>query len=203
MSSAKTTSVPDGDVPQLNTLRHLLTYPAVQDSVRVFKSNPLGRMSIQLSNSAYNMTAPMLSMLNKPYGYVEPYVKRVDELGDQTLSKVEEKFPVVKKPSPELLNEAKQVVYGPVKHVTEVYNGKYQQTSGGYAVASGKAAVMTAAVITGEGLVYAARSLLKWTESLHLGETIKAKVDNLEAAVARQEQNAESQNGRQPKSASS
>jgi hypothetical protein len=163
--------------------QHLLTYPAVQDSVRAFRENALGRLSIQLSNSAYQMVVrPVASLLNKPYGLVAPYVQRADQLGDQTLSTLEKKFPVVKKPSPELLSDARQAVYAPVRHVSEVYNGTYQQAPGGY-TASGMAAVKTAAVLTGEGVVFTLRSLVKLGESLKIGESHNARADSIEAAI--------------------
>jgi hypothetical protein len=67
MAESKTTTVPNGDSPQSTTLRHLLTLPAVQDGVRAFNANPLGKMSVQLTNSAYQMVgAPVLSLFNKP-----------------------------------------------------------------------------------------------------------------------------------------
>ncbi|KAK4243200.1 hypothetical protein C7999DRAFT_36476 [Corynascus novoguineensis] len=56
-------------------------------------------------------------------------LQRVDELGDQTLSKVKEKLPTVKKPSPELLNKGKDAAYAPVRHMTKVCNGMYQRTT--------------------------------------------------------------------------
>ncbi|KAK4102000.1 hypothetical protein N658DRAFT_495933 [Parathielavia hyrcaniae] len=186
MTEAKTTTVLNGESPQSTTLRHLLTLPAVQDGVRVFKANPLGNMSIQLGYSAYNMVgAPMVSLFNKPLSYVTPYVQRVDQYGDQTLSRVEEKYPMVKKPSPELLSDAKQAVYAPVRHVTEVYNGTLQRTGGMYVVASGKAAAKTVVVVSVEGAVFALREAMNLTDSLQIRDSLKKVVSQLEAVVNR------------------
>ncbi|KAK3898719.1 hypothetical protein C8A05DRAFT_47042 [Staphylotrichum tortipilum] len=184
MAETKTTTVLNGDSPHSTTLRHLLTLPAIQDGVRAFQANPLGKMSIQLSASAYNLVAaaPMLSLITKPYAYVSPYVQRVDEFGDQALSKVEAKYPVVKKPSPELLKEAREAVYAPVRHVTDVYNGAYQSTGVG-AVATGKAAAKTVVVVGVEGAIFALREALRFTESLQINKSLKAAVDQLEAAL--------------------
>ncbi|KAK4122786.1 hypothetical protein N657DRAFT_480253 [Parathielavia appendiculata] len=186
MTEAKTTTVLNGDSPRSTTLRHLLTLPAVQDGVRVFKTNPVGRMSIQLGYTAYNMVAaPMMSLLNKPLSYVTPYVQRVDEFGDQTLSKVEEKYPVVKKPSPELINEAKKVAYAPMRHVTEVYNGSLQRTPGGYVVASGKAAAKTVMYVSAESAVFALREAMDLTDSLQIKNPLEKVVNRLEAFMNR------------------
>jgi hypothetical protein len=147
-------------------------------------------MSIQLSNSAYQLVgAPMLSLFTKPLAYVTPYAQRVDELGDQTLSKMVERYPAVKKPSPELLQDARQAVYAPVRHVTEVYNGAYQRTAGAnHAVASGRAAVTTAAVVSVEGAVFALREALKLGESFRFTESLRTALDHLEQAALNRRQ---------------
>ena len=161
-----------------------MTLPAVQDGVRAFQAHPLGKMSVQLSNSAYQIVgAPVLSLLYKPLSYVAPYVQRVDELGDQTLSRVEEKYPVVKKSSPELFEEAKQVVYAPVQHVTSVYNRAYQLKEGGSAVATGKAAAKTAVFVWFEGACFVLRETIKFTDKLTDNEAWNDRLDKLSAAV--------------------
>ncbi|KAL2196016.1 hypothetical protein P885DRAFT_70146 [Corynascus similis CBS 632.67] len=187
MAESKASPVTNGDSPHSDTLRHLLTLPAVQDGVRAFSTNPLGRISIQLTNSAYHMVgAPVLSLFGKPLSYVTPYAQRVDEFGVQTLSKVEEKYPIVKKPSPELLKGAREAAYAPVRHVTEVYNGAYQKTSGNHTIASGKAAAKTAVVVSVEGAIFALREALKFGQSFQVAESIKAAIDQLEEALRRQ-----------------
>lgn len=176
-----------------------MTLPAVQDGVRAFSANPLGRMSIQLSNSAYNMVgAPVLSLLHKPLAYVTPYAQRVDEFGDQTLSRVEARYPAVKKPSPELFKEARDAVYAPVRHVADVYHGAYEQASPSPAastgagrgvsatLASGRAAAKTVVLVSAEGAIYAAREALRWGESFQITQSLKAVVDRVEETVKRQ-----------------
>ncbi|KAL2024119.1 hypothetical protein VTK56DRAFT_9899 [Thermocarpiscus australiensis] len=157
---SNTNTMVNGDVPHSVTLRHLLSYPAVQDGVRKFKTNPVGKMSIQLSNTAYQMiAAPLLPLLSLPYQYVSPYIMRADQLADRMLSMVEQRFPAVKKPAPELLNEAKKAAYMPVQmgqsgaqYVADVYHAKCQKTSGEDAVAHGKAAVKTAVELAAQAL---------------------------------------------------
>ena len=132
--------------------QHLLTYPTVQEGVRMFQATSVGKMSLQLTNAAYEAGAPLLSYFDKPYKYVSPYVERVDQFGNETLSRVEERFPAVKKPYPELLDEAKSSVYAPAAHIGKVYDVMCQRTPGENTVAHGKAAFKTVAVVTAQGL---------------------------------------------------
>ncbi|GAB1313517.1 hypothetical protein MFIFM68171_03727 [Madurella fahalii] len=153
---AKGTSVVNGESPSSATLRHLLAYPAIQDGVRKFKEIPVLEKSVQLSATAYNKLAvPFLSLFSKPYGFVSPYIERVDQLGDRTLSKVDERFPAVKKPSDELsaelIAEAKKAAYLPVQmsrsgadYVSKTYHEEYTRIAGASPVAHSKAAVLTA-----------------------------------------------------------
>jgi hypothetical protein len=187
MAESNTVPVPNGDLPRSTTLRHLLTLPAVQDGVRAFSANPLGKMSIRLTNSVYELVgAPMLNLLNKPLAYVIPYAQRADEFGVETLYKVEEKYPVVKKPSSELLNDAKEAASGPARHVAEVYNGAYKKTGGSPTIASAKAAVETAAIVTLEGSVFAIRETLKLGQSFQITGSLNRAVDRLEEILKRQ-----------------
>ena len=156
----------------------------MQDGVRAFKANPLGNMSVQLTNSAYQIVgAPVLALLYKPLSYVTPYAQRADEYGDETLSRVEEKYPVVKQPAPELYREAKRAAYAPVQHVTDVYSRVYQRTPGGHVVATGKAAAKTAIVVGFESAIFALREAIKLTESFQINDSLRSAVDSLEAAV--------------------
>lgn len=138
---------------------------------------------MQLSSRAYEMVAaPVLSLLDKPYQYVSPYVERMDALGDQALSKVEQRFPVVKKSSPELLDEAKKVVYGPVKQVGDIYQSAYERTPGAHPIASGKAALKTAMVMTVKGLSFALQGLIK------VNESVGASINAVDAVITAQQE---------------
>jgi hypothetical protein len=140
-----------------------MKYPVINDSVETFKSNGLGQRSIQFSDSAYKTFAqPVLPYLSKPYGYVSPYVKRVDELGDKTLSQVDQRFPVVNKPTNELYADAKSIVLFPLHkslegrdHVYSTYQNEYKKIGGdgGAIVSHGKALVSTAIVVTTEAYI--------------------------------------------------
>jgi hypothetical protein len=143
--------------------QHLLDYPVIHDGVETFKGNPYGQKSLQLSDSAYKtFAAPVIPYLQKPYQYVSPYVKKADDLGDKALSKVDERIPVVKKPTGELYSEATDLVLFPYHkgiagkdHLLSVYSSEYKKAGGENGhnlVVYGKAAVGTAIVVTAEAL---------------------------------------------------
>jgi hypothetical protein len=200
-TEAKGTSVVNGESPSSATLRHLLTYPAVQDGVRKFNSIPGLEKSVQLSHSAYHRLAgPFIPLLAKPYGYVSPYIERADKLGDQTLSKVEEKFPAVKKPSnelsAELVAEAKKAAYLPVRvsrsgveYVFKTYHDEYNRVSGVSPVAHSKAAVLTAVKTAMTMLELSRQALMSAREFLEqqskeVKKEAKAKKDKKAPAAA-------------------
>jgi len=150
----------NGDVPHSAFLEHLLGYPVIHDGVSTFKSNPYGKKSLELGDSAYQTFAkPVLPYLSKPYGYVSPYVQRADHLGDQTLSSLDGRFPAVKKPTGELYADAKGLVLYPLRvgqsgrdHVLDVYQAEVKKVGGETIITYGKAAVTTALVLTSETL---------------------------------------------------
>lgn len=148
----------NGEVPHSAFIDHLLNYPAINDGVKTFKSNPYGQKSLELSDSAYRTFAkPFVPYLEKPYQYVSPYVKKADDLGDKTLSKVEEKFPVVKKQTGEIYEDGRNLVLLPYRtanaakdHVFETYNGEVKKVGGDNLLSYGKALITTSLVVTGE-----------------------------------------------------
>lgn len=124
-----------------------------------FKENQYGQKSIQLGDQAYKTLAkPVVPYLARPYEYVSPYVKKADSIGDQTLGKIEERFPAVKKPTGELYTDAKTLVLLPYRkgmegkdHIIKTYSDEY--TKGGAdagLLTYGKALISTAFIISGE-----------------------------------------------------
>ncbi|KAF2711546.1 CAP20-like protein [Pleomassaria siparia CBS 279.74] len=104
-------SVPatNGDTPHSKVLSHLQTYPVVHDSVEFYKSHPYGAKSLSLFQKTYaRFVSPLHPYLQTPYSYLSPYLSRADELGDNGLSKVETKFPIVKEDT----NKLKETVAG-------------------------------------------------------------------------------------------
>ncbi|RYP91203.1 hypothetical protein DL770_002680 [Monosporascus sp. CRB-9-2] len=151
----------NGDVhPSSATLSHMTRYPVVSDSLSYIKRNPYGQKSIELGDSAYQALAkPVSSYLSKPYQYVSPYVKKADTIGDQVLSKVDERLPALKKPTGELWTEGKNLVFFPLRkgfetrdHVLRIYNSEYKNVGADGVVAYGKAMLSTGLIVSHEAL---------------------------------------------------
>ncbi|KAI0843580.1 hypothetical protein F5Y06DRAFT_291494 [Hypoxylon sp. FL0890] len=153
----------NGEVhPSSATLSHITGYPVVSDSIAYIKGNPYGQKSIELGDSAYKTFAkPVLPYIAKPYQYISPYVKKADAVGDNTLTKIDERLPVLKKPTNELWTDGKNLVFFPVRkgletkdHVLDVYGSEYKKVGGDGLVTSGKALVSTGLVVTSEALAW-------------------------------------------------
>lgn len=154
----------NGDVPRSapnsDFLQHLLQYPVIHDGVTTFKENQYGQKSIQLGDSAYQTFAkPILPYFQRPYEYVSPYVKKADSLGDQTLARIDERFPVIKKPTGELYVDAKNVVLFPYRkglegkdHVVKTYSDEVTKRNDAGLITYPRAALYTALIITSEAV---------------------------------------------------
>lgn len=140
--------------------QHILNYPVVNDSVATFKSTPLGQRSLELGDSAYRTFAvPVLPYFSWPLQLITPYAKKADDLGDKTLSRVDEKFPIVKKPTDELISDARSMASLPLRvgqtgkeHVLSTYGAELDKTGGNGFLGRGKAAVTTALILASESL---------------------------------------------------
>ncbi|KAI0154298.1 hypothetical protein GGR57DRAFT_110668 [Xylariaceae sp. FL1272] len=149
----------NGEVhPASATLSHITGYPVINDSISYFKKNPYGQKSIALGDSAYQTLAKqVLPYLNKPYQYVSPYVKKADAMGDDTLSKIDQRLPVLKKPTDELFTDGRNIVFFPVRkgletkdHFFDVYHAELKKVGGDGVVTAGKALLFTGLVVTAE-----------------------------------------------------
>lgn len=177
----------NGDVPSAAEssafIKHLLDYPLISDSVHTFQANEYGAKSIQLGDSAYKkFAAPVLPYFAKPYGYVSPYVQRADSFGDATLGKIDERFPVVKKPTGDLYADTRGLILLPYTkglegkdHVFEVYSSELKKIEPQGLVAQGKAAVTTVLVVSNETLSWLSSFLSAKKEQA--GQTISEKVN--------------------------
>merc|ERR1711939_134870 len=121
----------NGEAPSSAFLSHLISYPVISDSISTFKS--------------------------LPYQYVSPYITKADSLGDSTLSTIDSKFPVVKKPTGELIDNGKAIVFFPLKkgiegkeYVVGVYGSECKKVGGEGIVTWGKAAIATGLVVGGD-----------------------------------------------------
>jgi len=159
----------NGDSPSSAFLSHLTSFPVVSDSISTFKSNPYGAKSVSLSQQTYNKLArPFLPYLHTPYTYISPYVHRADTLGDSTLSTIESHFPVVKKPTGELVADTKSIIGFPVTkglegkdYVLKTWSGEVKKTGNEGLVGYGKAAVSTGIIVGSDTLGWLSSFLSK------------------------------------------
>lgn len=136
------------------------TYPSVHDSITTFKQNPLGQKTLSLADQGYNTFAkPVLPYFAKPYQYVSPYVAKADSIGDSILSKVDAKFPVVKKPTGELYDNATGIAFFPLRkglegkdYIFKTYNTECKKVGGDGLLKIGKAAVTTTLIVGSDAL---------------------------------------------------
>ncbi|KAK4667099.1 hypothetical protein QC763_306160 [Podospora pseudopauciseta] len=157
-----TSNVVNGDSPHSATIRHLLTYPCVQDGVRTVKSTSVGSKAVDLSNGVYQSLAQnVFPYLAGPYSFVAPYVERVDSVGDKTLEVIEEKFPVVKKQPGEIVEGTKQMIFSPYhagrsvkEYVLSIFETK-KQSCGDSWTAYPTAVVATTFYLIGETAINA------------------------------------------------
>lgn len=137
-----------------------MDYPVISDSVDTVKTNELGQRTLKLGDSAYQtFAAPVLPWLAKPYQYVSPYVQKADAIGDQTLGKLDERFPVMKRATADLYNDTRSLLFLPYNkglegrdHVFGIYSNECKKHEAQGLVAHGKAAVSTAFVVSNETL---------------------------------------------------
>jgi len=152
----------NGDVPHSAFFDHLLRYPVVNDGVTTVKENKYGQQGIALSNTAFQTLAkPVMPYLLRPYEFVSPYVKKADDIGDKTLSHIDQRFPVVTKPTAEVYADTKSLVMFPYRkgvegkeHVIHVYSDERKQVGGDGIMPFGKAVVITALVVATNALSY-------------------------------------------------
>jgi hypothetical protein len=150
----------NGDGTNWAFVNHILNYPVVNDGVATFKSTPLGQRSLKLGDSAYRtFAAPVLPYFSWPLQLITPYARKADDLGDKTLSRVDEKFPIVKKPTDEVINSARSIYALPFRfgqsgkeHVLSTYGAQLDKNGGNGLLGRGKAAVTTAYILTSESL---------------------------------------------------
>jgi len=145
----------NGDSPSSAFISHLISYPLISDSISTFKSNSYGQKSLSLTSASYEKFGkPILPYFTKPYQYVSPYVAKADSIGDHTLSAIDDKFPVVKKPTGELYSEGKDVVLWPLvkggqgkDYVVSTYGKEVEKTKKEGIVGYGKAVVSTGFIV--------------------------------------------------------
>jgi hypothetical protein len=159
----------NGDKPSSAFLNHLYSYPLISDTIKSITSTPLGAKSLDLTTTSYEKTLkPLLPYFSTPYSYVSPYIQRVDTIGDSTLSTLDSKFPTVKKPTHDLIEEGKAIVFFPVKlgnegkdYVVGVFGNQKKKAGGEGVVNLGKAVVSTGLIVSGDAVHWLSEFLSK------------------------------------------
>jgi len=150
----------NGDKPHSQFLSHLTSYPLVSDGISTYKSNPYGAKSLSFVNSAYstaytNLFQPVSPYLSGPYSYVSPYLAKADSLGDNGLSTLESRFPIVKAETATIQEKVQGIAYMPWNvasqgkdYVFQTYDDEYKKTQGTGIVKQAKAVIGTEIKLT-------------------------------------------------------
>ncbi|KAH8695406.1 putative pathogenesis associated protein Cap20 [Talaromyces proteolyticus] len=174
----------NGAQPHSQFISHLTSYPFVSDSITIIKSNKYGAKSLTYADQGYERFAkPYLPYLSTPYAYVAPYVAKADTLGDQGLSKVDERFPIVKEDTEKIKSTIIDTAYFPLRladdarqHLFDTYGAEYKKCGGDGYVASGKAVITTGLVISQESLAWLSNTLAAKKEQAK--ETVNEKINH-------------------------
>ncbi|KAF2176032.1 hypothetical protein K469DRAFT_38742 [Zopfia rhizophila CBS 207.26] len=130
---------PNGEKPYSKVLSHLQSYPVVHDSLEVYKTNPYGAKSLSVFNLLdQKFLSPLNLYVQIPCSYLSPYLTHADELGDTGVSKVDNKFPVVKEETNKLKEIVQSNAFFPLRlagqgkeYTLRTFNDKYSKTKGG------------------------------------------------------------------------
>ena len=154
------------------------------DSINAVKSNPYGQKAINTADAGYkNFVAPVASYAQKPYGYVKPYVNKADQLADGALSKVDQKFPVVKEDTEKIYSSVLDFAFLPLRlagyskdYAFDTYSKEYKKCGGDGYVAGGKAIITSSLVVTSDAFSWLANFLAQKKEQAK--EVTKEKTGN-------------------------
>jgi hypothetical protein len=148
---SNSTPITNGDGPHSKVLSHLHSYPVVHDSFEAYKSHPYGARSLSFLNESYQrFVAPLHPYLKTPYSYLSPYLSKADELGDNGLSQVDTRFPIVKEDTSKLKQTVFDYASVPLgfagwgkEYVVGTWQDEYSKTSGQGAVKVVKGLIST------------------------------------------------------------
>lgn len=144
----------------MTLVQHITSYPAVSDATSAYKQNPYGAKSIEVTNNTYSkFVKPNLHYLDTPAAYVKPYAAKADQLGDQFLTKVDERVPILKSETKEIKGTITSYIFWPLTKTNETkdwvfstYNSEYKKCGGDGYVAGGKALFTTPLILGSESL---------------------------------------------------
>ena len=113
-----------------------------------------------------SIVAPVLPYTEGIHNYVAPYVAKADELGDSSLKKVDDTFPIVKEDAQKIKGTIFDYAYFPFKlagtskdYVLNTYGSEYKKCGGDGYVAGGKAVITTGLVVTSDSLQWLSQFL--------------------------------------------
>jgi hypothetical protein len=158
----------NGEKPQSKVLSHLKSYPLVHDGLEFYRSTPYGAKSLSVLTTTYErLIAPLHPYLRTPYSYISPYINRADELGDNGLSRVESRFPIVKEDTGKLKETVTAYAFAPLnlvgqgkEYVLGTWEDEYSKTRGEVGVVrSVKALISTELKIGSDGYKYVSEYL--------------------------------------------
>ncbi|KAF9885496.1 hypothetical protein FE257_012823 [Aspergillus nanangensis] len=170
----------NGEKVYSHFLDHLTSYPIVSDSIVVFKQNKYGAKSLHYADQGFGYAKPFLPYFEKPYDYVSPYLARVDNFGEQGLTKIDSRFPIVREDTEKLKDTLYDGANYPVRlvgdvrsHVFDLYGSEYTKVGGNGYVTSGKAALSTTLTLSQEVLGYLGSFL--YVQKEHLKDAVADK----------------------------
>ena len=127
--------------------------------------------------------APVLPYAQGPYGYVKPYVEKADEMADSSLTKVDQKFPIVREDAQKIKGTVMDLAFMPMRlafeskdYVLKTYSDEYRKCGGDGVVAGGKAMITTGLVVTSDALAWLGNYLSQKKEEGK--EVVKEKTNN-------------------------
>ncbi|RKF71832.1 hypothetical protein GcM1_250242 [Golovinomyces cichoracearum] len=141
-------------------LSHLKSYPVISDSITTITSNRYGAKSLSLTTSSYEkISKPLLPYLRTPIAYISPYAAKADSFGKSTLSSFDSRFPAVKKPTGQLIEDGKAVVFFPLRkgfegkdYLKNIFGTEKKKIGGDGLINYGKAVITTGLIVTSETL---------------------------------------------------
>ncbi|TQS37220.1 hypothetical protein Golomagni_02314 [Golovinomyces magnicellulatus] len=141
-------------------LSHLKSYPVISDSITTIKSNRYGAKSLSLTTSSYEKIAkPLLPYFRTPIDYISPYAAKADSIGKSALSSFDSRFPAVKKPTGQLFEDGKSLVFFPLRkgfegkdYLKNIFGSEKKKIGGDGIVTYGKAVITTSLIVTSETL---------------------------------------------------
>lgn len=103
----------------------------------------------------------MVPYAERPYGYVKPYVEKVDDLAAVGLGKVDQTFPIIKETPENIKSTVLDYAYFPFRvvgdgkdYIIQTYSSEYKKCGGDGLVSGGKAIITTGLVVTSDTLAW-------------------------------------------------